>query len=78
MKNLCFFGGFFFKIKIAAILNFKWIKYLGKGLSFLRNGGIGVNYSWNYGPLKLLLRFTEYRLDQLNNKHMKTAVNLKI
>ena len=71
-----FFGSSLFKIKIADILNFYWIKYLGKGLSFLRNGGIGVNYCWNYGPLKLLLHFIEYRLDQLNKKHTKIAVNL--
>ena len=50
-------------------------KYLGKGLSYLKNGGIGVNYCGNSGPLKLLLHFIEYRLDQLNNKHTKTAVN---
>ena len=78
MKNLCCFGSSFFKIKIAEILNFSWIKYLGKGLSFLRNGGIWVNYCQNYRLLKLLLYFIEYCLDQLNNKHMKTAVNLTI
>ena len=49
-------------------------KYLGKGLSYLKNGGIGVNYCWNFGPSKLLLHFIEYRLDQLNNKHTKTVV----
>ena len=49
---------------------------MGKVLSFLRNGVIRVNYCWNYGSLKLLLHFIKYRLDQCNNKHMKTAVNL--
>ena len=31
----------------------------GKGLSYLKNGGIGVSYCWNYGPSKLLLHFIE-------------------
>ena len=78
MKNLCCFCGSFFKIKIADILNFQWIKYLGKVLSYLKNWGIGVDYCWNYRPSKLLLHFIEYRLDQLNNKHAKIAVNSTI
>ena len=32
----------------------------------------------NYGPSKLLRQFIEYRLDQLNNKHTKIAVNSAI
>ena len=48
---------------------------MGKGLSYLKNWGIDVNYCWNCGPTKLLLYFIEYRLDQLNNKHMRIAVN---
>ena len=48
---------------------------MGKGLSYW---GIGVNYCWNYGPWMLLFHFIEYRLDQLNNKHTKTAVNSTI
>ena len=51
---------------------------MGKGLSYLKNWGIWVNYCWNYGPSKLLLHFIEYRLDQLNNKHTKTAVSSTI
>ena len=78
MKDLCFFGDSFFKIKIADICNFQWIKYLGKGISYLKNWGIGVNYCWNYGLSNLLLHFNEYRLDQLNNKHTKIAVNSTI
>ena len=31
----------------------------GKGLSYLKNGGIGVSYCWNYGSSKLLLHFIE-------------------
>ena len=56
-------------------MNFRWIKYLGKGLSYLENWGIGVNYGWNYGPSKLLLHFIEYCLDQLNSQHTKIVVN---
>ena len=78
MKKLCYFGGSFFKIKIADIYNFQSIKYLGKSLSYLKNGGIVVNYCWNYWPSEWLLHFIKYRLDQLNNKRMKTAVNLTI
>ena len=51
---------------------------MGKGLSYLKKWGIGVNYCWNYGPSKLLLHFIEYRLDQLNSKHTKIAVNSAI
>ena len=51
---------------------------MDKGLSYSRNWGIGVNYCWNYGSLKLLLHFIEYRLDQLNSKHTKTAVSSTI
>ena len=52
MKNLYFFGGSFFKMKIAEVLNFQWIKYLGKGLSYLKNWGIGIYCCRNYGPSK--------------------------
>ena len=75
MKIFCFFGGSFFKIKIAGIFNFSWIKCLGKGLSYSKNWGTWVNYCWNYGPSKLLLHFIEYHLDQLNKRHTKIAVN---
>ena len=73
-----FFGDSFFKIKIADILNFYWIKYLDKVLSYLKNGGIRVNYCLNYGLSKLLLHFIEYRRDQISNKHTKIAVNSTI
>ena len=78
MKNLCFFfgGAPFFKKNIADIWNFWWIKYLGKGLSYLKKWGVVVNYCWNYGPSKLLLHFIECRLDQPNSKYTKTAVKL--
>ena len=50
---------------------------MGKGLSYLKNWGLGVNYCWNYGPSKLLLHFIEYPLDQLNSKHRKSSIKLK-
>ena len=73
-----FFGGSFFKNQISDIWNFQWIKYLGTGLSYLKNWGIWVNHCSNYGASKLLLQFTEYLLDQLNNKHAKIAINSTI
>ena len=61
-----------FQNKSCCILNFWWIKYLGRQiLSYLKNWGIGVSYCLNYGPSRLLLHFIEYCLDQLNNKHTK-------
>ena len=51
---------------------------MGKGLLHFKKWDIGVNYCWNYGSSKLLLNFIEYRLDQPNNKHTKTAVNSAI
>ena len=37
-----------------------------------------LKYRWNYGSSKLLLHFIGYRLDQLNSKHTKIAVNSAI
>ena len=51
---------------------------MGKGLSYLKKWGVVVNYCWNYGLSKLLLHFIKYRLDQLNSKHTKIAVNSTI
>ena len=42
--KICIFGGFYFKMKNADILNFQLIKYLRKGLSYLKNCVIGVNH----------------------------------
>ena len=78
MKNLSFFWRLLFLKKVTDIWNFQWIKYLGKGLSYLKTRGIGVDYCWNYGLSKLLLHFTEYRLDQLNSKRKKTAISSTI
>ena len=78
MNNLYFFGGSFFQNKIADIWKFQWIKYLGKGLSYWKKWGVVVNFCRNYEPLKLLLHVIKYRLDQLNSKHIKIAVNSTI
>ena len=75
MKNLCFFGGSFFKWKNCWHLEVLMHQIFGQGFICLRKWGIGINYCWNYGPSKLLLHFIEYRLDQLNSKHAKIAVN---
>ena len=48
---------------------------MSKGLPYLKKWGIGVNYCWSCWSPKLLLHFIEYRLNQLNRKHMKIAVN---
>ena len=70
--------GSFFKLNIADVLYFSWIKCFCKGLSKLKNRVKGDNYCWNYRQSKLLLPFIEYCLDQLNNnKHTKTTVNTK-
>ena len=47
----------------------------GQRFIIFKKWGIGVNYCWNYGSSKLLLHFIEYRLDQVNSKHTKIAVN---
>ena len=78
MKNLCFLEVLFSKKQIADIWNFQWIKYLGTGLSYLKNWGIWVNHCSNYGASKLPLQFIEYLLYQLNNKHAKIAINSTI
>ena len=57
---------------------FNELKFGHRFTIFGKLWGIGVNYCWNYEPSKLLLHFIEYRLDQLNNKHAKIAVNSTI
>ena len=47
MKNMCFLGNSFFKIKIAAtelLIN----KIFRQKFITLKTWGIGVNYCWNY------------------------------
>ena len=54
---------------------FVWIINIWEKVYHLENwGNWGVNYCSIYRPSKLLLPFIEYRLNQLNSKHTKTAV----
>ena len=76
LKILSILAPFISKIKLAEICNFLSVKYFGKHLSFLKIWHIRVNYCWSYGPSNLQFRFTAYSLHQLNNKQMKTSVNL--
>ena len=50
----------------------------GQRFIILGKWRLGVNYCWNYWPSKLFLHFIELRVDQLNKKHTKTAVNSAI
>ena len=77
MKNLCFSGGSFFK-KYCWHLQFLMNQIFGQRFINLKKWGVVFNYCWNYGPSNLLLDFIEYRLDQLNSKHTKTALNSTI
>ena len=75
MKSLCFFWRLLFQNKNCWHFEFLMNQIFRQRFINLKNWGIGVNYCWNYGPSKLLLHFIEYRLDQLNKKHTKIAVN---
>ena len=75
MKKLYFFGGSFFKWKNCWHLEFLMNQIFRQRFIIFKKWGIWVKYCWNYGPSKLLLRFVEYRLDQLKSKHTKIAVN---
>ena len=74
-ENLVFFGWLFLQNNNCWHSEFLVSQIFDKGLSCLENGGVGVNYCWNYWPSELLLHFIEYCLDQLNNNHTKTTVN---
>ena len=69
-----FFWRLFFQKNSADIWNFWWIKYLGKGLSYLKKWGIGINYRWDYGPSKLLLYFIEYQQPHKNSSIFDNTV----
>ena len=77
MKN-CFLGGSFLKWENCRHLEFLTNQIFGQRFIIFKKWGVGINYCWNYGLSKLLLHFIEYLLDQLNNKHTKTAVNSAI
>ena len=57
MKNLRFFGGFFFKWKTCWHLEFLMNQIFGQKLIIFKKMRYRVNYCWNYGPSKLLLHF---------------------
>ena len=71
-----FFWWLFFQNKNCWHFKFSMNQIFGKSFIILKNWGIVVYYCWNYRPSNLLHHFIEYRLDQLNNKHTKIAVNL--
>ena len=76
--NICVFWRLLFQKTNCWNLEFLMNQIFGQRLIIFENWDIWVNYCWNYGLSKLLLQFIEYRLDQLNNKHTKIAVNSAI
>ena len=76
MKILSFLAPFLSKIKISGIFNFLSVKYLGKGLSFLKTWDITVNYYWSCGLSNLLFRFFRYRLGHHDNRQTKKTSKL--
>ena len=75
LKNCVVFGDSFFKMKIANILNFWQIKYLGKGLLYIR---YRCQVLLKLRAIEVAIHCIEYRLDQLNNKHTKIIVISKL
>ena len=73
-----FFGGSFFEKKNCWHFEFSMNQIFGQMFIIFEKLRYRVYYRWNYGLSKLLLHFIEYRLDQLNNKHTKIAVNSTI
>ena len=71
MKTSSFLELFISKIKTADVFNFLSVKYIGKGLLFLKIWHIRVSDCWNYGLSNLLFRFFRYRLGHLNNRQTK-------
>ena len=63
-NNLLTFGIFNESNIWASFIMFEILRYIGQ--------------CWSYGQSKLLLQVIEYRLDELNNKHTKIAVNSAI
>ena len=79
MKHLFSFGDSFFKWKNCWHLEFLMNQIFGQRFIILKKyKGSRVNYCWNYRQSKLLLHFIEYRLDHLNSKYTKIAVNSAI
>ena len=73
LKMLSFLAPFISKIKTISIfyISANIVKYIGKGLLFLKIWHIRVNYCWSYGPSNLLFRFFRYRLGHLDNRQKK-------
>ena len=78
VKNLPFFAPFISKIKTGGIFNFLSVRYLSKGLVFLKTWHIRVNHCWNYGPPNLLFRIFRCCLSHLKNRQTKIVENLTI
>ena len=55
-----------------------YLEFFGHRLIIFKKLRYRGQLFWNYEPSKLLLHFTEYRLDQLNSNHTKIAVNSAI
>ena len=64
--------------KIIDILNLTRLKNMDKVILYLKIWDIMNQYCWNYGPPKLLLRFTEPSTCNLNKRKTKMAVMFKI
>ena len=66
---LSFLAPFISKIKTISIfyISANIVKYIDKGLLFLKIWHIRVNYCWSYEPSNLLFRFFRYRLGHLDN-----------
>ena len=76
--KICVFCRLLFQKTNCWHLGFLMNQVFGQRFIIFENWGMWVNCCWNYGPSKLLLQFIEYRLDRLNNKHTKIAVNSAI
>ena len=78
MKNLFFWWLLFQMKKLLTFGIFNESNIWAKIYYIKKYKGSRVNYCWNYGQSKLLLHFIEYRLDHLNSKYTKIAVNSAI
>ena len=78
LKILSFLELFISKIKTDCIFNVLSVRYFRKGLLFLKNLHIRVNYCWNSGPSNLLYCFFHCRIGHLNNRKTRKAENWTI
>ena len=75
MKVFCLFWRLFFQNKNCWHIAFLMSQIFAQSSIKFEKLRFKANYRWNYLPSKLPLHFIEYRLDKLNNKHGKRAVN---